>query len=342
MQLILARLLESFRDRSALYWSYVFPLVMLSVLGIAFKQRATSYMAVAVQQGAGAEGLVATLSADDRFRVLLCSREEARRALRSAKVDLLITVHLDQQERYQYYFDPTKPTSVHARNAVDDVVQRAAGRTDVVLSKDCEATEPGSGRYVDFLVPGLLGIGVMGCGLWGVGYTVVDLRLRKLLMRFFATPMKKSHFLAAIMLSRLFFTICEVFFIVLISFFLFGTVNQGSYFAIAVLLLLGAFQFTGIGLLVASRTQTLETASGILNAVMLPMWLVSGTFFSSERFPEIFQPLIKILPLTILIDSVRSVMLEGIQLTSLSVSLALMVVWGIVPFILALRWFRWS
>jgi ABC-type multidrug transport system permease subunit len=185
-------------------------------------------------------------------------------------------------------------------------------------------------------------MGLLGGGMWGVGFSLVDMRLRKLLKRYLATPMRRSHFLLASMISRLLFTIPEVLLLLLFSRWLFGVTSQGSYATVAFLILLGTFEFAGIGLLVASRAQTIEAVSGIMNAVMLPMWIGSGIFFSPERFPESLQPLLALLPLTPLIHALRSVMLEGTSLFGLLSEVALITAWGGVSFLLALRWFRWS
>ena len=150
-------------------------------------------------------------------------------------------------------------------------------------------TDPG-GRYIDFLVPGLLGMSLMGGGMWGVGFVTVDMRIRKLLKRLLATPMRKSEFLAGIMLSRLLFMVPEVLVLLVFARLAFGVRNQGSVLSLLVLIVLGAFSFAGIGLLVASRAKTVEAVSGLMNLVMLPMWMLSGIFFSPERFPKWRSP----------------------------------------------------
>jgi ABC-type multidrug transport system permease subunit len=183
---------------------------------------------------------------------------------------------------------------------------------------------------------------LMGGGLWGVGFVTVDMRIRKLLKRFLATPMKKSQFLAAVMISRLLFMVPEVIIILVFARLAFNVVNHGSELSVVVLILLGAFTFSGLGLLVASRAKTLEAVSGLMNLVMLPMWILSGIFFSSDRFPEAFQPVVKALPLTPLIDALRAVMLEGASLASQLPQIAIMAAWGVTTFVLALRLFRWQ
>jgi ABC-type multidrug transport system permease subunit len=269
----------------------------------------------------------------------VCDADDGRRRLRVGASDLLISAD-GADGGYVYQYDPTRAESVLARRLADDVLQRAAGRADPVSTSDREVTEPG-GRYIDFLVPGLLGMGLMGGGLWGVGFAIVDLRIRKLMKRLLATPMKRSQLLMSIMASRLLFTIPEVLTLLVFARLAFGVRNFGSDWLLVGIIVLGAAEFAGIGLLVASRAQTLETVSGLMNLVMLPLWIASGIFFSVERFPDSLQPVIALLPLTPLISSLRAVMLEGAGVETLAGELAIMAVWGVTTFLLALRWFRW-
>ena len=340
-QLIVARIREFGREPEAVFWVYVFPLIMVLALGIAFRNRPTEQFQVVVREGQRAASVRDALCHDPRFRVEIADAAACDRQLRIGKADLIVVPGTSTHGVHDYYFDPTRPGSLLARNAADDALQRVAGRSDVVKSQDHEVAEPG-GRYIDFLVPGLIGMGLMGGGLWGVGFAIVDMRIRKLLKRYLATPMRRSHFLGAVMLSRLLFTLPEVVVLLVFARLFFGVVNHGSYVTVSVLILLGAFEFAGIGLLVASRAQTLEAVSGLMNLVMLPMWIASGIFFSVERFPASVQPLIQSLPLTPLIDALRRVMLEGAGFTSLSIHLIIIAAWGTVTFTLALRWFRWN
>jgi ABC-type multidrug transport system permease subunit len=190
-------------------------------------------------------------------------------------------------------------------------------------------------------VPGLIGMSLMGGGIWAVGFAIVDMRIRKLLKRFLATPMRRSHFLLAIMLSRLAFTLIDIVILLVFGYFAFGVQCQGSYAAFFAAVLLGGFSFAGIGLLVASRAQTIETVSGLMNLVMLPMWILSGVFFSSERFPEVVQPVINLLPLTALNQLLRGIMLEGQSLALLWPQMAILAAYGAITFLIALRIFRW-
>jgi ABC-type multidrug transport system permease subunit len=206
--------------------------------------------------------------------------------------------------------------------------------------RDERAAAPGS-RYIDFLIPGLLGMNLLGSGIWGVGFSVVQARQRKLLKRYMATPMRKSHYLLSFILSRLVFLIVEVVALVGFGWLLFGVAVRGSFASLAGITVLGSFSFAGLGLLVASRAKTIEGVSGLMNLVMLPMWILSGTFFSYSRFPDAMIPFVKALPLTALNDALRAVMIDGAAVTSLGAPLAVVVAWGAVSFVIALKIFRW-
>jgi ABC-type multidrug transport system permease subunit len=360
--MILCRLKEFLREPEAIFWVYGFPILMTAALGVAFRNRPVEQIAVDIIKGplaAQTEQALEQAATPERFKARISSDEEARMRLRTGKTDLIVipiaqggaqdgeAIDTQKTERralekpsYEYRFDPTRSQSVLARSAVDDQLQRAAGRQDAANISSVEVDEAG-GRYVDFLVPGLLGMSLMGGGLWGVGFVIVDLRVRKLLKRFLATPMKKSEFMAAIMGSRMIFMVPEVLFLLVFARYVCGVVNHGSLIAVTFIVLLGAVMFSGLGLLIASRAKTIEAVSGMMNLVMVPMWIFSGIFFSSERFPEAAQPLIKAIPLTPLIDALRSVMLEGAPLSAQLTRIGIMAAWGVVSFMLALRWFRW-
>jgi ABC-type multidrug transport system permease subunit len=365
-QLIVARLREFYRRPEAIFWVYGFPLLMVVALGTAFRNKPVQKFTIDVEEGPGAASIAAMLKSEGKpadkphLEVTINNEATCRLRLRTGKTDLVVvpegtdhdhavvarspdraTAAGSNQLRCKYLYDNARPESVLARQETDDTLERALGRPDKLSAQDVQMSEPGS-RYIDFLVPGLLGMNILGGGLWGVGFVIVDMRIRKLLKRFIATPMRKSHFLLGIMLSRQLFMLSEMVLLVLFAYFVFNVVISGSLWAIAFLLVLGAFTFAGIGLLVASRAQTLETVSGLMNLVMLPMWVFSGIFFSSERFPAFLQPVIKIIPLTPLIDALRAVMLEGATLASQWTRILILAIWTVGTFFLALKWFRWQ
>jgi ABC transporter DrrB family efflux protein len=339
VQLVLCHIRSYIREPEAIFWTYGFPLLMVIGLGIAFDSSGPSHVLVDVVQGKGESRAVAALSANPTFRVEVHPEDAALQRLRRNRTQ--VAVKAQGEAAFQFFFDPTNPEARVARDAVDDALQRAAGRSDPLPVEDREVVAPGS-RYVDFLVPGLIGMNLMGGGMWGVGFVLVDMRIKKLLKRLLGTPMRRSHFLLSVVGCRAMFFIPEAFVLLLAAHWVFGVPIAGSVPSIILVAFVGAMAFAGLGLLAASRAQRIETVSGIMNLVMLPMWLCSGIFFSSERFPEWMQPFVQALPLTQLINALRAVILEGVAITTQVWSLALLAVWAAVAFSLALRWFRWS
>jgi ABC-type multidrug transport system permease subunit len=201
-------------------------------------------------------------------------------------------------------------------------------------------SEPGS-RYVDFVVPGLLGMNLMGSGIWGLGFAIVDARRKKLLKRLIATPMSRTQYLASFVLSRLTLLVIEVAVLLGFALLVFGVPLRGSPGTLLLICLLSALSFGALGLLLASRARTVEGVSGLMNLVMLPMWIFSGVFFSASRFPDALQPFIQALPLTAVNDALRASMLEGAGLERLLPELGIIAGWLVVSFLLAVRVFRW-
>ncbi len=219
-------------------------------------------------------------------------------------------------------------------------MQRAAGRRDPVVVAERRIHERGS-RYIDFVVPGLLGLNLMGSGIWGLGFGIVDARRKKLLKRLVATPMPRAQYLASFMLSRLILLFAEVVTLLGFGALVFDVPLRGSLVALGVICLLSALSFSGLGLLIASRAKTMEGVSGLMNLVMLPMWIFSGVFFSSANFPAALQPVIQALPLTAVNDALRANMLQGAGLVTIAGEVAVIVAWTVGSFLLALKLFRW-
>jgi ABC-type multidrug transport system permease subunit len=336
-QLTLMRWRIFAREPAAIFWTYGFPLVLALALGIAFRNRPPEPVEVAVQASPGAAAWRDALAKSPSMHVRWLNAREAHEALRAGKVSLVVIA--GQPRTYQY--DPTRPESHMARALVDDALQRAEGRMDTLTAKDQLVTEPGS-RYIDFLIPGLLGFNLMSSGLWGVGFVLVEMRVRKLIKRMTATPMSRTHFLLSFVLVRGLFLLGELPLLLTFAHWVFEVPIRGSLLLIVALSTLGSLVFAGMGLLVGSRAQNTQTVAGLVNLVSLPMAICSGVFFSAARFPEVFQPLIKVLPLTALIEGVRAVMLDGAGPAAVAPQVAIMLVWGAVSFGVALRLFRWQ
>jgi ABC-2 type transport system permease protein len=336
-QLTLARLRLFFREPSTVFWSFAFPILLTVALGIAFRSRPPEPVFAAVEAGPGAERVLAALRAAPDVRASALSAEDARAALRVGKVAIVVA----PGDPPTYRFDPTRPESRLARAIVDDLLQRDAGRADAIGPREERVTEPGS-RYVDFLIPGLVGMNVMSTGMWGIGYTIVEMRQKKLLKRLVATPMSRGHFLLSFVLVRMLFLLIEVPLLFAFGVLAFDLPMRGPIAVLGLVSALGALAFAGLGLLVASRARNTQTVGGLINLVMLPMFVLSGVFFSSGNFPERLQPFIRALPLTALNDALRAVMNEGAGLAGVAPEAALLAGLGVVTFGVALRFFRWT
>lgn len=340
--LLMARMLELKREPEVVFWVFVFPLLLALGLGIAFRNKPGDAVSLAIVSGVGAQNAQSLLAGSplhDRFKAQVLGADEARNGFRLGKFDLVIEP--DGKGGFQYRYDPARPESVLAKTEVNDALQAGAGRRDAVATTAVTSSEPGS-RYIDFLIPGLLGMNLMNSGMWGIGFALVDMRQRKLLKRFVGTPMRRGDFLLALASSRLILMIIEVGLLLAFGVIFFHMRVMGSIAAIALLAGIGSLTFGGVGLLTASRAQKIESVSGLINLVMMPMWIFSGVFFSYERFPAVIHPLIKALPLTALNDALRASILEGTPLLQQWPRLVVMILWGGISFGLALKWFRWT
>jgi len=339
--LLLARLKEMYREPEVIFWVFAFPILLALGLGIPFRNKPADVSRVVVVAGpeaAQAMELLRPASAEGTVHADLAPASEAINQFRLGKYDLVVTPRGDG---FEYLYDPARPESVLARSVTDDALQVAAGRKNRIPTTGRVSNEPGA-RYIDFLIPGLLGMNLMNSGMWGIGFALVDWRQRKLLKRFVASPMRRSDFLLALASSRLVLMLAELALLLGFGALAFHIRVVGSWASILVISTLGALCFGGVGLLTASRAQKIETVSGLINLVMMPMWILSGVFFSYERFPAVFHPLIKALPLTALNDALRAAILEGAPLSHQSGHLLVLCLWGVITYLLALRWFRWT
>ena len=334
LQLTLWRLRELWREPEAIFWVFAFPVLLALALGIAFNRRAPQALTVAVTEPAGEA--TAALEAAPGLRVVRLDSAEAATRLRVGRVALVIVAG----DPVVFRYDSTREESRLARLLANQALQTAGGRREVREVRDLTVTEPGS-RYIDFLIPGLLGLNIMSTGLWGIGFGLVRTRNRGLLKRLLASPMRRSHFLLAQAAARLVFLVAEVGVVLAFGMLAFGVPFRGSAMVLSVVVLAGALAFSGLGLLCASRVKTIEGVSGLINVVMVPMWVFSGVFFSWSHFPDAIQPFVQALPLTALNDGLRAVLLEGAGLPALAGHLGNMLVWAVVSFGVSLKIFRW-
>jgi ABC-type multidrug transport system permease subunit len=336
-ELTLARIRETLREPEIIFWVFVFPVLLAVALGIAFREKPAERLRIAVVEGHGVEQTIRLLSRNPNLEPVIYSSEQAFQEFRAGRVNMVI----EPGEELVLVYDPTQSQSELARLIARDTIEQGLGRQNLAAIRDEQVTAPGS-RYIDFFLPGLIAMNLMGSGMWGVGFAVVLARTRKLLKRLAATPMRRSHYLLAFMLSRMIFLIPEVALLVLFGWLLFGVKVAGSLLDLALVSALGSLTFAGLGLLVASRSKTIEAASGWMNFIMMPMYVLSGVFFSYTRFPKIFIPLIRAMPLTALTDALRAVMNEGKPLAGSGLEIAVLLFWGLASFAVALKIFRWQ
>ncbi len=332
-QMTMTRLKLTLREPEAIFWIFVFPILLAVGLGIAFRNRPPEVLPV----GATTPRLVQALAADKGLSATEMDENEGLHALAVGKIVLLAEQNGND---VVYRYDNTNPDARTARMIADRAIETAAGQRDVVAAENVFVREKGS-RYIDFVVPGLLGMNLMGSAMWGLGFAIVDGRQKKLLKRMVASPMPKWQYLAGYLLSRLIMLAIEVAVFLGFAWLVFGVPFRGPLWELGVVCVLTSLTFSALGLLVASRAKTMEAVSGLMNLVMLPMWILSGVFFSASRFPAMVQPLIQALPLTAAINAMRGNMLEGMALGRMMEPMAILLAWFVLPFAVSLRIFRW-
>jgi ABC-2 type transport system permease protein len=347
-QLTLARFREFTREPEAMFWTFVFPLLLAGGLAIAFRDKAPEQSIIAVVKPAAGDSAAAQVVAALAAAAVGDSAPLRSRTIPADSIDdvlrtgtAALVVVPQPGGGVEYRFDPARPESRGARQLADDILQRARGRRDVVPYRDVTIRERGS-RYIDFFVPGLLAMNIMGSSIWSLAFAIVTQRNKKLLKRLAATPMSRLEYLLSFVLSRLVFLGLEV--AVLLGF---GTLVldvpiRGALPTLMMMAFIGAAAFGAIGLLVSSRSKTIEGVSGLTNFVMLPMWIFSGVFFSSTNFPAVIQPVVQALPLTALVNGLRAIMLQGAGISDVWQQLAVLGLYLVVCLTIALRIFRWQ
>jgi ABC-type multidrug transport system permease subunit len=322
-----------FREPEAVFWIFAFPILLSVGLSIAFRNRPADVLKVA----GSTMQITQALNADKGLSAITLDEDRGRSALATGNILLLA---VQQGDSIKFDYDNTNPDARTARLIADRAIQRAAGQRESVGTRN-ELTHEAGSRYIDFVIPGLLGMNLMSSGIWALGFSIVEARQKKLLKRLVASPMPRWQYLASFLLSRLFLLVIEVGVFLGFSHLAFGVPLRGPLWQLGLLCVLASLTFSAVGLLLASRAKTMQAASGLMNLTMLPMWVLSGVFFSTNRFPDVVQPFIRALPLTAAIDALRGNMLQGTSSTHLLAPIAVLLAWLLITFSLSLGIFRW-
>src|SRR4030042_2513267 len=361
-QLILIRFKEFMREPGVVFWSVIFPISMAWVLGVAFSKKGELVQTIAMVRDdslpnerlqnflSGSELLTDSTTGDTTgyrkeienekpgksiYRFIPASWDSAVLMLKRGQTAMMIK---ESEDSLYYYFDP-KSTEARlgfimlsaAINHEEFIYETASIRPLITTGT----------RYIDYLVPGLIALGIMNSILWGISYTLIEMRSRKLLRRMIATPMKKSHFLISHFTSRLSLTIIESLILIAFSWFYFRLSVQGSVVALIMMFLAGNICFAGIAVLISSRTSNANIGNGLINFISMPMMILSGDFFSYHNFPDSVVPALQKLPLTVLADSIRSIFIEGSGVKDILPEFIVLSVIGLLLSYIGLRIFKW-
>jgi ABC-2 type transport system permease protein len=353
---------ELFRQPEVLFWGVIFPILMALGLGIAFTQKANveKHIAVIVNQQQPSSDLQFEDFLKNRtekikennkneYKLVIKDKKlgnttfffqevnwkEATILLKRGEISLIVE---ETTNGIKYHFDPVSPDGQLTYLALSRLVQNKETYND---ESNVEPLTVKGTRYIDFFIPGLIAMGVMMSSVWGSSFGIIDRRAKKLLRRMIATPMKKSHFLISLLVGRTTMNFLEACLLFFFAYLVFGITIQGSVLALILIFLVSNFAFAGIAFLISSRTASTEAGNGLINAVLTPMIVLSGIFFSYHNFPDVIIPIIKILPLTLLADSVRSIFIEGAGFQEIAIPFFVLTGMGIVFFSLGLKMFKW-
>ncbi|MBX9852055.1 MAG: ABC transporter permease [Cytophagaceae bacterium] len=340
-QIIVIQFKSFFREPAILFWAVLFPILMAWVLGIAFTEKgegnATVYFIYDLRKSRSLEKeRTETFGKETgnpvKVKFLYKSKEEALEAVKKGEISLFIE---EKGDSLIYNFDPANAEVQLTHLLIDKGWNKNASR-----SRMAALTTRGT-RYIDFLIPGLIALGIMNTCLWGIGWNLIELRMKKLLRRMVATPMKKSTFMFALMITRIILSGFESVLLFLFAYMYFDMQLEGSLLALLLIYLGGIFAFSGIAIIVASRTSSSQVGNGLINFVSLPMMVLSGIFFNYHNFPDWAMPVIKSMPLTVLADSIRSIFIEGYSVTEILIPLLILFITGAITYIIGLRIFKW-
>jgi len=355
--LLASHLKEIMREPGVLFWGILFPILMSLALGIAFTKRQDTLRKVAIlkNEAQGKLGDVLKTYADSTsentyqltirnekmgntyIRFYLMEPEEAMIALKRGVVNVIVA---ENDGNVEYRFDPLNPDA--QLNYLK--LSKYFGKGKKVVVENTVNISPMTlrgTRYIDFLIPGLLAMGVMMSTMWGISYGIIEKRSKKLLRRMVATPMSKAYFLVSFMTIRMMMNFVEALLLVIFAWLVFDISIQGSIPALMAMFIAGNIGFSGLAFFISSRTVKTEIGNGLINLVVMPMMILSGIFFSYHNFPDAIIPFIQKLPLTLVADGMRSIFIEGAGFQQIAFPSVVLFFGGIIFFAAGLKMFRW-
>lgn len=367
IQLLLGYTREILREPGVLFWGIAFPILMSLGLGIAFTKKTDIVRKVAIIEhpGSRADSVLPIESFLDKYakkveasgtdsmkysitipddkmgNTTINFREttwdHAMVLLKRGNLNLILD---EKNGKIRYHFDPLNPDAQLTYLKLTKLLGNSGEQVKTDESRIEPLTVTGT-RYIDFLVPGLIAMGVMMSCMWGLSYGIIEKRSKKLLRRMVATPMKKSYFLISMITVRVAMNFVESGLLLLFAWLVFGITIQGNVAALILIFIAGNIAFAGIAIFLSSHTSNTEVGNGFINAIVMPMMVISGIFFSYHNFPDWSIPVIKKLPLTMLADSIRSIFIEGAGYEQVSLSFFLLTAIGVLFFGAGLKIFKW-
>ena len=329
-----ARNLEFLRDRASLSWNIVLPVVLMFGLAFIFGGGGRNEFTVGVLQEGSELNLDQHPFLTTRYVkfVAINDREAGFRKVSRHQLDLLLQLEDDKQ----YWVNPDSPKGYFAELALlqSDIAGSSSIRKAQISGEAI--------RYVDWVLPGILGMNMMFSCLFGVGYVVVRYRKNGFLKRLRATPLRPIEFIVAQVASRMVLIMTITIVVYAGTHTLLDTRMEGNYLTLLLIAAVGAVSMISLGVVVAARVTSEELAGGLLNMINWPMMLLSGVWFSLEGAGPVVQQVANIFPLTHVLKSARGVMLDGATLFDVAPSLLAMTAMSVVFLALGARIFRWS
>ncbi len=349
------------RDRGALFFSFIFPIMFILIFGWAFSDPGVATFDVAlvdegspVTAGAIEEGLRQVIIDDNSvFEVEAGELEKSLDSLRNGDIDAVIVIPGDMDssvdahspDNLDVYYDPSQtynqqimvPILNEVINQVDRIIQGAP----VIINLEEHSIQTKELRYIDYLVPGILGMSLMFTGIFG-GVPVIQQRQAGIIRRLGCTPLRRSMLVFGDLVFRMIIVILTAAIIVGVGRLIFDVQMVGNWFSLCGIVILGTLVFSCIGYLIAAFVKTEEGAIPIINAITFPMMFLSGTFFEVTNMPSFIQPVVDVLPLTYVSDALRQIMVDGVPLHSMGIDIAVMVGWTAACLAVTIRFFRWD